>query len=157
MMADVQFSGEALELRMPRSSDEGDPVGSPRDPDKALSAAFLRMLGHTQVETASAVGVSERSIVLWEQCSWWADMKRIARDRWLSGLEAKARRTLLKGADEDPAIALKIIERLDVRLLPPKQQVHHEGEVTHSVEAKGVLDQFLRELEGVEQRAGSGE
>ena len=108
-----------------------DPVARPRDRDKALSAAYLRILGHTQTEAASGAGCAERTLRQWESCSWWPEILAEAESRWLSGLMSKARGTLLRNMDAN--LALKILERRIPELAPVKQHVEHGGSIETGV------------------------
>lgn len=96
---------------------KADETKRPNDRDKAVSVAYLRILGASQEVAGDAVGVSRDTIGRWEACSWWADILADASARWLAGLEAKARKVLLEGMD--PTLALKILERRFKELAPP--------------------------------------
>ena len=110
-------------------SDYRDAIGAPRDREKALSAAYLRLLGHTQTEAAIATGVDPRTIGRWEQSSWWCDIQRKAADQWLAGAVGKARRALLRALDEpDGTLALKVLERV-VPQLAPLERVASQGAI----------------------------
>ena len=104
-----------------------DSVAEPKNRDKALSAAYLRIIGCSQEEAATGAGCGQRTLRRWEGCSWWSEIQLEAEVRWLSGLMSKARGTLLR--DMDANIALKILERRVPELAPPKRQVDHSGEV----------------------------
>lgn len=105
-----------------------DPVGKPHDWDKAVAAAYLRMIGLSQVDAANGAGIGERTIVRWEQCSWWQDARDEASDRWLNDLVAESRATLMKSIKAgDPIRALQVLERRDQRLAPPAHQIEHHG------------------------------
>lgn len=99
--------------------------------DKLVSAAYLRMLGATQDEAATAVGRTDRTIREWESdAELWAQARAEARTRWLSDLSDKARKRLLESLDkpENGDLALKVLERMDDALLPAKQRAEHTGE-----------------------------
>ena len=98
----------------------GDPVTAPQDRDKAVSVALLRLLGASQEAAAEAAGAGERTVRQWETCSWWPEMLAEASRRWLAGLAAKARKGLERGVEEDGRLALKVLERLEPALAPPK-------------------------------------
>ena len=90
-------------------SENTDPVGCPRDRDKALSVAYLRTLGASQEEAAKATGVDARTVGRWESCSWWPEVLTEAAERWLAGAIGKARKALLDALDEpDGLLALKV-------------------------------------------------
>ena len=104
----------------PDLPDSGDPVQAPRDPDKAVSAALLRLLGASQADAAGAAGVGERTLRQWETCSWWPEILAEASRRWLDGLAAKARKGLEGAVQVDGRLALNVLERLEPALAPPK-------------------------------------
>lgn len=91
-----------------------------------MSVAHLRATDHTQEEAASLAGVGKRTLERWEQSPWWTQAVAEALVRWRSGLLAKSRRSLEAGIAKDPDLALKIVERLDPELRPPK--VHQVNE-----------------------------
>ena len=103
-----------------------EPVGgtkAPADREKALSVAFLRLLGYSQVEAGNGAGVSSDCVGRWEHCSWWPEILAEASQRWLRGLEAKARKAIERGLDkaEDGVagnLALKVLERRIPELAP---------------------------------------
>ena len=64
-------------------SESSDLISAPRDRETALSVAFLRTLGSTQVEAAKATGVDPRTVGRWETCSWWPGVVEEAGSRWL--------------------------------------------------------------------------
>lgn len=113
-------------------SESRDPVAAPRDPETALSAAYLRLLGHTQVEAAHATGIDPRTLGRWESCGGWDDVASEAADRWLHGAVAKARRALLAALEQpDGPLALRVLERVVPELAPPSQQVHLTGSLAN--------------------------
>lgn len=99
-------------------SQSNDVVAEPRDREKALSVAYLRYLGATQTEAAEAAGVDRSTVQRWESCSWWAEIQVEAQSRWLAGLAGKARVGLERGVLTDPAISLRVLERLMPELAP---------------------------------------
>lgn len=114
--------------RMPSVSGAADPIGKPRDWDKCVAAAYLRAIGKSQAAAAEGAGVSERSVLEWEKCSWWPDAQAEAHDRWLNNVTAKARGALLEGLTESkPELALSVLERIEKRLSPAKQRHEHVG------------------------------
>lgn len=101
-----------------------DTVAAPHDWDKAVSAAYLRALGHTQQEAATGAGVGERTLARWEGCDWWPEAVAEAVDRWMHDLTAASRHTLLKavkGGAADKALA--VLERTEARLSPAAQKL----------------------------------
>lgn len=93
-------------------------VHSPRDPELATSAAYLRLTGHTQQEAADAIGVDRVTVARWEASEWWAEYSTIARERWLAGMAAKSRRIVEDGMETDPRLAMTVLERLEPALNP---------------------------------------
>jgi hypothetical protein len=60
--------------------------------ERWVGAAFLRLLGNSQNETAAAIGVSERSIRRWEASPDWPKAIEEADRRWLKNLDGMMRR-----------------------------------------------------------------
>lgn len=95
--------------------------------DKVVSAAYLRIIGHTQEQAASGVGRSERTIQLWEaDAELWAAAREEARGRWLQATIDASRQSVLKAAGRNADLGLKILERVDPELAP-KQRHEHSG------------------------------
>lgn len=107
-------------------ADTGRTCKRPWSWDKAVSAAHLRATDHTQEEAAKLAGVGARTLARWEQSPWWPQAMAEALVRWRSGLLAASRKSLAAGVKNDPDLALKIVERLDPELRPPK--VHQVNE-----------------------------
>jgi hypothetical protein len=103
-------------------SESGDPIEAPRDREKALSAGYLRLLGASQVEAAKATGVDPRTLGRWESCSWWPEVQNECAARWLDGLTAKARAGLEAAVQKDGYLSLKVLERLEPALAPPRMR-----------------------------------
>ena len=100
--------------------------------EKMVSVAYLRLLGATQEEAATAAGVGERTVWRWEnERADWPDVVQDARDRWLSGLAGIARDTLLKAIRDksNGKLALDVIERLDPALLPARMRHEIVGDL----------------------------
>lgn len=108
-------------------ADSDDTVARPADWDKAVAAAYLRLIGASQAAAARGAGAGERTVARWEKSAFWHEACEEASDRWLNHLVAASRRSLAKGVDGDPGLALKVIERVDVRLAPPKLQAELSG------------------------------
>lgn len=109
-------------------ADSTDRVNRPADWDKAVSAAYLRLLGASLRAAASGAGVGERTMERWVHCDWWPKAMEEAADRWMNDLTAAARKTLLKAVQDGRSDqALTILERIDPRLMPPKQRHEHSG------------------------------
>lgn len=107
-----------------------DPISKPTDWDKCVSVAYLRYMGASQVDAATVAGVVRETVSRWERSSWWPDAQKEAEDRWLSGLAQRARAGLERAVADDGNLSLKVLERIDRRLAPPKAGMEHEGEVT---------------------------
>ena len=110
------------------SAEPGDIVKKPQDWDKVVACAYLRLLGHSREKAAEGAGAGERSLFDWEHCSWWKDAEAEAKGRWLRGLASKARNSLETGVGDDANLALKVLERLDDDLAPPKNRHEVGGE-----------------------------
>lgn len=103
-------------------------VSKPQSWDKAVFAAFLRMIGHTQDDAANIAGVGSRTLARWEVSEFWPDAQdEASKDRWLRHLIHAARRGLSTGVIADGNLALKVLERTDDRFLPPAQRLEHGG------------------------------
>lgn len=104
-------------------------VERPKYWDKWVSAAYLRIMGATQIEAAKGVGRSERTLQRWEEDEeTWRAARKEAEDRWLVEVKDASRRSVLKAAGRNAEMGLKILERIDPALAPPKQKVEHGGE-----------------------------
>jgi hypothetical protein len=115
-----------------KAAGQADPVGRPQNWDIAVSAAYLRLTGATQVAAAESAGCSERSIVEWEKCSWWADAEREAQGRWLRGIDSRARVALeraFENPDESATTARWWADRRVSELAPPKVRQEHDVSV----------------------------
>lgn len=101
----------------------------PRQWEKWVLYAYLRMMGATQRDAASAVGRKKRTVQEWQEDTvLYALAREEARTRWLSEATDAARKTLLtaiKGGHAE--MALRLLERVDPDLAPPTQrhQVQH--------------------------------
>ena len=92
--------------------------------EKRIAAAYLRLLGMSQAQAAVAVGRHERTLWTWEQEPSWALAQQLARARWLGETGDAARRAVLKQLEAgDGELGLKLLERLDPALAPPKHKV----------------------------------
>ncbi len=110
-----------------------DVVEKPRDWDKAVSVSYLRLIGQTQENAAKGAGIGVRTLRRYELSDWWPEACSEAVDRWMQQLEIEARTTVMTAVKEGDVItAMKVLERLDRRLAPPRQLhgVAHSGEVT---------------------------
>ncbi len=129
-------------------SESGDPIGAPRNREKALSAGYLRLLGHTQQEAANAAGVNRRTLQRWECSSWWPGIQHEAEDRWLAGTVGKARSALLQALEQpDGPLALRILERVVPELAPPSQRVELSGALA-KIDFGRLTDEQLSEIAG---------
>ena len=115
-----------------------DVVEKPQNWEKSVSVAYLRLLGLSQKKAAKGAGIGERTLARWELSAWWPDACREAVDRWMQQVEIEARTTVMAAIKEgDVATAWKVLERIDKRLAPPRQQlgVQHSGQVATNVRA----------------------
>ena len=100
-------------------------VSKPRNWDGAVLCAYFHLRGYPQERCAKEAGVGFRTLHRWMKSPWWPDALAEARDKWKNGLEIGARRTLGKAMDSEdqPDLALRIIERIDPEMAPAKQQI----------------------------------
>ena len=113
-----------------------DAVGKPRNWDKAVSVAYLRLIGQSQADAAKAAGLGERTLRRYELSEWWPDACAEAVERWMQQLAIDCRSTILAAVkDGDVQTSVKMLERIDGRLAPPRQThgIEHSGEVTTTV------------------------
>lgn len=107
--------------------------------DKVVSAAYLRIIGHTQEEAATAVGRNARTIREWEaDAELWNAARDEARDRWLQEVTDAARRSVLKAAGRNADLGLKVLERVDPAFAP-KQKLEHTGKDGGPIETRSEL------------------
>ncbi len=52
-------------------ADKAQGVGKPRDWDKAISVAYLRLRDESQADAAKPAGLGERTVRRWEKSAWW--------------------------------------------------------------------------------------
>ena len=114
-----------LEVRGRGMADTDLGVGKPRDWDKAISVAFLRLCKRSQKVAANVAGVGARTVRRWEKSDWWPEACRDASSRWLQGLVYVSQQTLYEAIEEgDARLALKVTERRIPELAPPR--IAHE-------------------------------
>jgi hypothetical protein len=103
----------------------------PKQWEKWVLYAYLRMMGRTQRDAGSAVGRKKRTVQEWEEHkALYAQAREEACARWLTDVQDAARTTLLQALRGDAGdLALKVLERLDPHLAPPTQRLKHEGQV----------------------------
>ena len=105
-----------------------DTVEKPQDWEKAVSAAYMRLLGAPQRVAAEAADIGARTLIRWEKSDWWPKALEEANDRWFHRLTSASRRTLLKAIRKGRSDqALTVLERVDPRLMPPKQRHELSG------------------------------
>ena len=115
-----------------------DVVKKPQNWDKAVSAAYLRLLGLSQGKAANCAGIGERTLARWELSDWWPEACGGAVSRWMKQLEIECRTTIMAAVKAgDVTTAVKMLERIGKRLAPPRQLhgVEHSGEVPTTVRA----------------------
>ena len=106
-------------------------------------------MGQTQENAAKGAGIGVRTLRRYELSDWWPEACSEAVDRWMQQLEIEARTTVMAAIKEgDVVTAMKVLERLDKRLAPPRQQlgVHHSGEIKTPV--REMSDEELLERAG---------
>ena len=103
---------------------------APRDWDKAISAAYLRLLGATQETAAKNVGVKERAICRWEGSDWWPQAVAEGRHRWLQTGDSSCMRSLVQDMNrkDDATTARWWADRRIPEFAPPKQRATHSGD-----------------------------
>ena len=108
-----------------KSAPEKPTVNKPRDWNAAILCAYFHLRGYSQKDSAREAGVGERTLKRWIKSDWWPDALAEARGKWKSGLDVGARRTLGKAmdAEDQPDLALRILERTDPEMAPAKQQI----------------------------------
>lgn len=105
----------------------------PRNWDKAVNLAYLRMVGYprmTQETAAKRAGVSVRTLRDWENAPFWAAAKAEARDRWFNDGDAAAMQGILDGMtdpNESAQMSRWWAERHIPELAPPKQKSEITG------------------------------
>lgn len=125
-------------MSTPISASSGAASDHPRQWEKWVLVAYLRMMGMTQKAAGSAVGRAKRTVAEWEEDkTLYAQAREEARRRWLREISDHARQALHKALQGDNGyLVLKILERLDSNLDLPTQRVklHYEvGEGLSSV------------------------
>lgn len=113
-----------------KSAENKDRVSRPQNRDKALSAAYLRLLGASQGRAATEAGCAVRALRDWETCSWWPDMLAEARQRWLRGGDAAAMYGSMRAFKDPREYAQHSRWWMDRRikeLKPPSLQLAGEG------------------------------
>lgn len=100
-------------------------VNKPRDWEGAVLCAYFHLRGYSQDRSAREAGVGPRTLKRWIKSPWWPDALTEARGKWKNGLDIGARRTLGKAmdAEDQPDLALRILERTDPEMAPAKQQI----------------------------------
>ncbi len=122
-----------------------DAVGMPADWDKAVAAAYLRLIGQSQNDSAKGAGVGRRTLQRWEISDWWPDACEEASGRWLSHLVSTARVSLARGVAVNPGLAMTVLERVDARLAPAAQRHEHSGPGGGPIESRELTDDELLE------------
>ncbi len=126
-------------------------VRKPKNWDKAVSAAYLRVLGSTQADTAKSVGVSERTVRSWEGSKWWPNAESEARNRWLKGIVDQAMAGLSDVlANRDANTVRWVLERRMPEFAPPKMQ-HHVGISLKDLDAETLADMDEAELAALDR------
>ena len=105
--------------------------------------------GLTQIDAAKGAGIGVRTLRRYELSDWWPQACGEAVDRWMQQLAIECRSTIMAAVKAgDVTTAVKMLERIDKRLAPPKQlhDVEHRGDVTRSV--REMSDEELLERAG---------
>ena len=130
-------------------------VGKPRDWDKAISVAYLRLRNESQLDAAKSAGIGERTVRRWENSLWWPQACVEAGSRWLQGLLFVSQQTLFAAIAGDDAkgdanLALKVAERRIPALAPSK--IAHElfGKGGGRIEITSVEHNFAKDADDEE-------
>ena len=111
-------------------------AGKPRNWAKAVEAAYLRLVMPTQKEAAKAAGLGVRTLRRYELSDWWPRACAESVDRWTQQLEIECRTAVMALVKRgDGVTVVKMLERLDKRLAPPRQShgIEHSGGIATSV------------------------
>jgi len=109
----------------------------PKDWEKAVLVAYWRTMDATQPQAAEVVGVSLRTVSVWENSVWWPEALAEGRRRFFGKLSGIACRNVLEGLsdrDEKFGMAKWVSDRLTPELSPPRQRIDHD--IDAKVEAK---------------------
>ena len=129
-----------------RVAEYRDVVNKPQNWDKAVSAAYLRLLGLSQKKAAKAAGIGERTLARYELSDWWPEACGEAVGRWMQQLEIECRSTIMAAVKAgDVTTAVKMLERLDKSLAPPR--------LSHGIEHSGAIVEPIRNMTDEELRA----
>ena len=135
-----------------------DVVKRPQNWDKAVSVAYLRLLSCSQEGAAQGAGIGVRTLRRYELPDWWPQACSEAVGRWMQQLEIEARTTVMAAVKEgDVVTAMKVLERLDPQLSPPRKRYEHTGPDGGPVETKNVRiylpENHRNRVNGSESRA----
>lgn len=115
----------------------GRQPGPPQSRDKrekAVHAAYLRLLGGTQMDVAAVVGINRATLSLWETSDWWPEVKHDAVVQWIAeDLQPTAMAGLQSGVKRDGKLALDVLERVISELAPAAQRVQVKQEIDVTV------------------------
>lgn len=119
----------------------------PADWDKAVSAAYMRLLGASQEASAKGVGLSRRTLIRYEASDWWPDAQAEADRRWLADVTAATKARLLQTLRESDDLGglLRVAERLIPDLRPGPTQ--HDVTVTIQQRIQELSPDELERLE----------
>jgi DNA-binding transcriptional MerR regulator len=125
-------------------------VLKPHKFEQSVAVAFLRFCGSTQKDAAKAVGVSERTVQVWEASGFWEDAQREALDKWFkysdeAALSAIHKALTSKSEYTRANMAQWYAERRIPQLAPPKIQMEH-GTV-EKPPPKAVVDEVTRAID----------
>jgi len=120
--------------------------------------AYVRILGGTQREAGEAAGVTMRTVGNWERSDWWDDALAEARELWLTEATAQARKTLLRILEDtdpetrDARTVRWLLERVDERLLPPKQRQEITGKDGGPIEVAPARERLEAKIRAIRER-----
>ena len=132
----------------------------PLDWDKAVSAAYLRLLDKPREKVVGVVGINERTLFNWEHSPWWHKAQEEAMDKWLHGLRATAMEGAKVFAKTDPTTTRWALDRLVKKLAPPTQKQELTGAdggpiKSVSIELKATLEDYDNIVKRLESKNAS--
>lgn len=134
-------------------------VAKPRDPEAVKRAAMAWLTEPTLPEAAQKAAIGLTSMKRWIVSPWWRGVcEEVAAGDGFRDMVLAARRTVLAQANRtDRDEAFRILERIDRRLAPPKQQIELSVNYMHRDEVLSIVRGFVEDaaelLDDPERRA----
>jgi hypothetical protein len=103
------------------------------------------MMGASQADAAASVGRNGRTIREWEaDVEWWRVAREEARDLWMNDAEDAARQAVLRSMKLGNAdMGLRVLERIERRLAPPKQKLEHTGKDGGPIQTEATVNVYI--------------